>query len=318
MKILVTGIAGFIGSHLAERLVALGHEVVGIDCFTDYYSRDLKQLNADDVTAVGATIYSLDLASDDLTPALDGVNIIYHLAGQPGISAATPFEEYLRNNVVATERLLRAAEQLPDLRLFANISTSSVYGKFATEPETAPPQPTSYYGVTKLAAEQLALARQREQGLPACSLRLFSVCGPRERPEKLYPRLMQSILDDTPFPLYEGSEAHSRSYTYVGDIVDGCVAVLGRENTAVGEIFNIGSDVEVTTGEGIRIVERIMGRAARKQILPPRPGDQLQTCANIAKAGRVLDYHPTTTLEEALAAEIEWFVGRVYGRGERA
>lgn len=314
MKILVTGIAGFIGSHLAERLLALGHTVVGIDNFNDYYAPALKQLNAADVTAAGAQIHTLDLASDNLTAALEGVEFIYHLAGQPGISATTPFDDYVRNNLVATHRLLQASRQLTGLRCFANISTSSVYGKHATDSEEATPKPTSCYGVTKLAAEQLALALHREQQFPACSLRLFSVCGPRERPEKLYPMLIRSILEDRPFPLYEGSEDHRRSFTAVDDIVAGFVAVLHHPDRAIGEIFNIGTDVEHTTGEGIRIVESLLGQKARTVTVPKRSGDQLRTCANIAKAGRLLGYEPRTPLEQALAVEVEWYRHKVHGR----
>ncbi len=312
MKIVVTGAAGFIGSHLAERLSQLGHEVVGIDLMTDYYDIALKQMNADDIAQKGVKLFQLDLAADDLTPALENANFIYHLAGQPGISATTPFSDYLRNNFVASQRLLAAARKLPNLTCFANISTSSVYGKHATDSEEAAPKPTSYYGVTKLAAEQLALAYQREKGFPACSLRLFSVCGPRERPEKLYPLLMHSILSDTPFPLFEGSKSHSRSFTYVGDIVDGLIAVLRQPQKAIGEIFNIGSDIEHTTGEGIQIIEEIMGKKAKIAIQPKRPGDQLRTCANIEKAGRILGYEPRTTLAQSLAAEVEWYATRMF------
>ncbi|MFC1975584.1 NAD-dependent epimerase/dehydratase family protein [Chloroflexota bacterium] len=315
MKILITGIAGFVGSHLAERLADLDHEVVGIDCFTDYYSPALKRLNAEDVQGKGIFIHELDLAADDLTAALAGVELIYHLAGQPGISATTPFEDYVKNNITATHRLLEAGKRLSSLKCFINISTSSVYGKHATDSEGIPPKPTSYYGVTKLAAEQLVLACQREQQIPACSLRLFSVYGPRERPEKLYPKLIRSILADAPFSLYEGSETHSRSYTFVDDIIEGFVAVLNNLDRVEGEIFNIGSDVEMTTGEGIRIVEKILGKQARKVIKPKRPGDQLRTHANISKARKLLGYKPTTTLEEGLIAEVTWYKERVFGQG---
>lgn len=317
MKILVTGAAGFVGSHLAERLVEMGHEVVGLDAFTDYYSPALKKVNAQDVAAKGGRVVNLDLAAGDLAPALTGVEFIYHLAAQPGISATTPFEDYLRNNVVATQRLLEASKQLASLRCFVNVSTSSVYGQHATDSEEVAPKPTSYYGVTKLAAEQLVMAYQRQQGFPACSLRLFSVCGPRERPEKLYPRLIRSILEDSDFPLYEGSENHRRSFTYVGDIVDGFVAVLNRPERAIGEIFNIGTDVEHTTAEGIGIVEGILGKQAKKIIMPKRPGDQLITRANIDKAGRLLGYEPRTRLEDALAAEVVWYKDRVFNKTDR-
>ncbi len=304
MKILVTGAAGFIGSHLAERLVDLGHAVTGLDCLTDYYDRAQKERNAADIRARGVPLVRLDLATDDLREAVQDVEIIYHLAAQPGISATTPFEAYLRNNVIATHRLLEAVG--PTLRMFINIGTSSVYGADATGDETTEPRPTSYYGVTKLAAEQLVLARQRDCGLPACSLRLFSVYGPRERPEKLYPQLIRAILEGRTVPLYEGSEAHVRSYTYVADAVAGLAAVLEHLEACTGEIFNIGTDQTLTTGEGMRIVERLMGKPAQVVHKPRRPGDQLKTHAEIAKARRMLGYAPHTTAEAGLAQEVAW------------
>lgn len=315
MKIVVTGAAGFIGSHLAETLARQGHDVVGIDCFTDYYSARLKQANAEDIEAAGVTLHRLDLATDVLAPALDGAEFVYHLAGQPGISASTPLADYVRNNIVATDRLLTACLRQSSLRCFVNVSTSSVYGRHAYDPETEPPKPTSYYGVTKLAAEQLVLALHREKGFPATSLRIFSVYGPRERPEKLYPKLIRSILMGTPFPLFEGSENHSRSYTFVGDIVEGFVSVLNQPDKAIGEIINMGSDVEMTTGEGMAIIEQIMGKKAKLDVRPKRPGDQLHTCANIGKARELLGYAPRTQLADGLEAEVDWYVNRIYANG---
>jgi nucleoside-diphosphate-sugar epimerase len=316
MKILVTGAAGFVGSHLAERLVALGHSVQGIDCLTDYYSRALKELNLGDLHRQGVEVLPLDLAQDDLRPALPGVEFVIHCAAQPGISATTPFEAYVRNNLTATHRLLQAVEDSASLRGFVNISTSSVYGAFATQSETAEPRPTSYYGVTKLAAEQLALSCQRTKGLPVCSLRLFSVYGPRERPEKLYFRLIQAILEDRALPLYEGSERHVRSYTYVGDAVDGIVAVLDRWDRCSGEIFNIGTDSTITTGEGIQIVEEIIGKRVKVLAKPRRPGDQLKTQANIEKARRLLAYEPQTSPRAGLERQVAWYEQRVLGKLE--
>jgi len=314
MQILVTGAAGFIGSHLAERLAGLGHTVRGLDCLTDYYPRELKRLNLDQIMAKGVQFLALDLAVDDLSSAMQGVEFVYHLAAQPGISATTPFDTYVRNNLIATYRLLAAVESSPAFRGLLNISSSSVYGADATGDETAEPKPTSYYGVTKLAAEQLVLAYARDRGLPACSLRLFSVYGPRERPEKLYPRLIDCILRNREFPLHAGSEHHRRSYTYIGDIIDGLVATLDHFDRAAGEIFNMGTDVAITTAEGIRIVEEIIGRPARIVIKPRRPGDQLQTHANIAKARRVLGYNPTTTPRDGLAKEVEWYRQQILGK----
>ena len=255
MNILVTGAAGFIGSHLAERLIDLGHSVRGLDCFTDYYARALKELNASQIKDKGVVLLPLDLAEDDLSSAVRDIEIVYHVAAQPGISATTTFETYVRNNITATYRLLEAVKRSPVFRGFINISTSSVYGTDATGDETTEPKPTSYYGVTKLAAEQLVLAHTRDQALPACSLRLFSVYGPRERPDKLYFKLIRCILEDREIPLFEGSEHHLRSYTYVGDAIDGLVAALDNLHRCTGEIFNIGTDITLTTEEGKRFAE---------------------------------------------------------------
>lgn len=314
MNILVTGAAGFIGSHLAERLIDLGHSVQGLDCFTNYYARALKELNASQVKDKGVVFLPLDLAEDDLSAVVNDVEIVYHVAAQPGISATTTFETYVRNNITATHRLLEAVKQSPSFRGFINISTSSVYGADASGDETTEPKPTSYYGVTKLAAEQLALAYTRDQGSPACSLRLFSVYGPRERPDKLYSKLIRCILEDREFPLCEGSEHHLRSYTYIGDAIDGLVAALDNFDRCIGEIFNIGTDVTLTTEEGIRTVEEVIGKPARKIMAPRRPGDQSKTHANIEKARWLLGYDPTTTLREGVEKTVEWYKQHILGK----
>jgi UDP-glucuronate 4-epimerase len=314
MRILVTGAAGFIGSHLCERMHALGHEVSGLDCFSNYYLPELKELNARALRGKGIPLERADLAADPLDAAVAGVEVVFHLAGQPGIASHVPLDAYVRNNITATHRLLEAVRAAGGLRMFVNISTSSVYGAHATDTEDTPPKPTSYYGVTKLAAEQLALAYQRDKGLPACSLRLFSVYGERERPEKLYPKLIHAILAGKPFPLFEGSEEHRRSYTYVGDILDGMDALLGHLDAANGEIFNIGTDQEMTTGRGIAIVEEILGKKAVIDRKPRRPGDQLRTHADITKARRVLGYNPVATAEEGLRAEVNWYREEIYGK----
>ena len=314
MNILVTGAAGFIGSHLAEHLAEAGHAVRGVDCITDYYARPLKDLNVSDIEAKGVEFLPLDLAEDDLGAAVKDVEVVYHFAAQPGLSATSTFQTYVRNNITATHQLLEAAVQSAGLRAFMNISTSSVYGAEATGPETTETKPTSNYGVTKLAAEQLALSYQRTKDLPVCSLRLFSVYGPRERPEKLYPKLIRCILEDKPFPLYEGSEHHLRSYTYVGDIVAGLVAALENLDRCIGEIFNIGCDTAITTGEGIRIIEELIGKSAEIDVQPKRSGDQLRTHANIDKARRILGYDPPTMAREGLAREVVWYRDRIFGK----
>jgi nucleoside-diphosphate-sugar epimerase len=287
------------------------HEVVGLDAFTPYYDRVLKELNAEDIKNKGVQLLEKDLAKDDLVEYLDGVEVVYHLAAQPGISASTPFEDYLKNNIVATHRLLEAAEETPSLKFFVNIGTSSIYGKDATKSEDAAPEPASHYGVTKLTAEQMVLARGRDKDFPACSMRLFSVYGERERPEKLYPRVYRSIFTGEPFPFYEGSENHIRSYTYVGDIIDGLVKVLDNIDVCKGEIFNIGLDKTMTTGEAIKTVEKVAGKKCYFERKPKRPGDQKITSANIDKARKLLGYDPKTSPEEGFTKTIKWYEEKI-------
>ncbi|MEL4308719.1 NAD-dependent epimerase/dehydratase family protein [Joostella sp. CR20] len=308
MKILVTGAAGFIGSHTAEFFASQEHEVFGIDNFSEYYDPALKQLNLEDIKKAGVTFIEADLNDDLASKISTTFDYVFHFAAQPGISATTSLDEYVQNNIFATQNLLDFIKQnSPNLKLFVNIATSSIYGKEATLPETALPKPISYYGTTKLAAEQLVLGEQRTGKLKACSLRLYSVYGPRERPEKLYTKLIKSIYDQTAFPLFEGSEKHSRSFTYVGDIVKGMATVIGKEDVVNGEIINIGSDVEYTTQQGIELIEKIIGLKAKIEVTPPRPGDQLRTTALIKKARKLLDYEPETSFEAGLEKQVDWY-----------
>jgi nucleoside-diphosphate-sugar epimerase len=308
MKILITGAAGFIGSHTSERLKDLGHEVVGIDNFSPYYDVSLKKLNAKALSDKDISILQVDLRSDDLAEKLpNDFDYIFHFAAHPGISNTSTFEDYFTNNILATQRLLEFAENLPKKPFFVNIATSSIYGLEATFPESVPPKPASWYGVTKLAAEQLVLAKSREKKLQGTSFRLFSVYGPRERPDKLYTRLIDCGLNNKAFPLFEGSEKHLRSFTYVQDIVDGIVSAIGKETICNGEIFNLGTETESTTAQGIATVEEILQKKIATEKKPPRAGDQSRTKANIDKARKLLGYNPKTTLKEGLLAQTEWF-----------
>ena len=191
--------------------------------------------------------------------------------------------------------------------MFVNIATSSVYGLEATVDETVPPQPVSFYGTTKLAAEQLALALQRTNKLNVCSIRLYSVYGPRERPEKLYTMLVENLFFNKPFPLFEGSTKHERSFTYVGDIVEGLIAIIGKEANVNGEIINLGTDEVHTTGEGIDLVQKIMNKRLLIEQKPPRKGDQQRTAAVIDKARKLLNYNPKTSFEEGLKEQVKWY-----------
>jgi nucleoside-diphosphate-sugar epimerase len=257
---------------------------------------------------VGIPIIEADLRTSNLSALLpDDIQYIFHFAAQPGISASCTFEAYLTNNILGTKQLIDFALSLQDLKLFVNIATSSIYGLEATYPEDTAPKPASHYGVTKLAAEQLVLAKSREQHLKSCSLRLYSVYGPRERPEKLYTKLIACAFNKEAFPLFDGSQTHLRSFTYVGDIVDGIVKVIGKEDLCNGEIINLGTTTENTTQEGIDAVQEVLGTTVALVITPPRPGDQLRTKANIDKAKTLLGYHPQTTLKEGVKLQVAWY-----------
>ena len=308
MKILITGAAGFIGSHTAERLQSMGHQVIGWDNFSNYYDVALKEHTAKTLEQQGVIMQRVDLVHDDLLGVWpENVAFVFHFAAQPGISQSSTFESYLDNNFIATQRILSVLEQLQAPPYFVNIATSSVYGLVATKDESAAPEPASWYGVTKLAAEQLVMAYARRGFIKGTSLRLYSVYGPRERPDKLYTRLIDCGLNHKEFTLFEGSAGHRRSFTYVGDIVAGIVSVLEATEACNGEIINLGSDQEHSTAEGIETVESLLGGAIIKKIMPPRPGDQDRTMAVIDKAKRLLGYAPKTTLEEGLKAQIKWF-----------
>ena len=311
MRILVTGAAGFIASHLCEKLHDLGHEVVGLDNFNDYYSSVLKRLNASDLKAKGIEVIEIDLNDNLQTVFQKPYDYIYHLAAQPGISSETPLSDYVTNNIFATQNLLDGVAQFnPNLKSFINIATSSVYGLVANVDENVPAKPISFYGSTKLAAEQLVLGQQRLGKLKACSIRLYSVYGPRERPEKLYTKLIENLYTDKPFPLFEGSVKHERSFTYVGDIVDGLVAIVGKEDIVNGEIINLGTDEVHTTQEGINLVEEIMNKTLIIDHKPARKGDQEKTSAVINKAQNLLGYEPKMSFKKGLELQVQWYLDK--------
>lgn len=315
MKILITGVAGFIGSHTAERLVDLGHQVVGVDNFSPYYDVKLKKQTAQDLVQKGVEVITLDLRNvDDFFTLTTDFDYIFHFAAQPGISALSTFEDYLSNNILATQNLLLFSYTNEQLKMFVNIATSSIYGIQAHFDENQLPKPASNYGVTKLAAEQLVLAASRANKIKSCSLRLYSVYGPRERPDKLYPKLIEAAFNNSFFTLFEGSEKHLRSFTFVDDIVDGIVSVIGKEAIVDGEIFNLGTEIESTTQEGIDTVEAILNKKIDIQIIPKRAGDQLRTKAIIDKARKLLNYNPTTTLRQGLEKHVIWYQSNFFNK----
>ncbi len=305
MKILITGIAGAIGSHVAEALLRRGDNVIGIDNLDPYYDKSIKSLNLADVKRAGGQVVIADINTHDLASFGD-VDAIIQLAAQPGISQGTSFEHYISNNIRSTNALLQYALTLPKLPAFVHVSTSSVYGRTARGSEEELPRPVSPYGVTKLAGEQLALSKHRSDKLPVVALRYFSVFGPRERPEKLYHKLIHAMKTGNTFPLHEGSEKHLRTFTYVSDIVTATLAALDRIDKVQGEIINIGSNELRTTGDGIAIIERIIGEPAPLVKSPARYGDQRETEAVIKKAKDMLDFVPKVSLEEGLRLQHDW------------
>jgi len=309
MKILITGAAGFIGSHTAEKLHLQGHEIVGVDNFSPYYSQELKQMNAQELRNKSIQILECDLRepiSFKLLPK--DFDVVIHFAAHPGISDTSSFDDYLSNNVIGTNNLLDFVESHDKPPYFINIATSSIYGAEAAFDEDTAPKPTSFYGVTKLAAEQLVLAKVRLQKMKGCSLRLYSVYGPRERPDKLYTRLIACGLKNEAFPLYLGSLEHLRSFTYVQDIVDGIVSVLDHFDACNGQIINFGNEEENTTQTGIQLVEEILGKKIKiNHLTSRRAGDQYRTKAVITKARNILNYNPQTTLKQGLQHQVEWY-----------
>tara|TARA_R110002020_G_scaffold475949_1_gene714828 strand:+ start:758 stop:1696 length:939 start_codon:yes stop_codon:yes gene_type:complete len=312
MKILVTGIAGFIGSHLAERLHKNGHKVVGLDNFSDYYDVKLKRENASKLIQLGIRLIERDLRVEHLVMALDtDIDYIFHCAAQPGIASKSTFENYLSNNVIATHNLADFSTQFLSLKMFINIGTSSIYGKdvFCDEEQMA--KPISDYGVTKLAAEQLVMSQTRLGNFPACSLRLYSVYGSRERPDKMFSQLIDCGLNDKLFPLFEGSLAHKRSFTHIRDIIDGIVSVIGKENECNGQIINLGTDKEYTTEQGIEMVEKLLNTKIAITNKPARIGEQLRTKAIIDKASKLLNYEPVVELMEGVQEQIQNYRNKI-------
>ena len=304
MKCLVTGAAGFIGSHLCERLLQAGHSVVGVDAFIPYYPRAIKEANLAGVRSHHEfRFHELDLRRDPLDEVTGGVDVVFHLAAMAGLPKSwTEFDLYESCNITATQRLVDAILKSSRLRRFVYASTSSVYGRYATGDETLPTRPISPYGVTKLAAEQLCRAYAEEKGLPLTVLRYFSVYGPRQRPDMGYHKFIQSLLTGTPISVY-GDGLQLRGNTYISDCVEATVLAM---QALPGETYNIGGGETACVWDIIRKLEVLICKRATIVEEPPRPGDQRSTYADTGKLARHLGWSPRVGLDEGLAMQIEW------------
>jgi nucleoside-diphosphate-sugar epimerase len=307
MKALVTGAAGFIGSHLTGGLLDRGFEVVGIDCFTDYYPRPIKEANlAHNRDRAGFSFVETSIQDADLPALLEGVTHVFHLAAQAGVrkSWGRDFRIYTENNVDASQQLLEACVGRPLHRL-VYASSSSLYGDNVTIPmrEDALPQPVSPYGVTKLAAEQLCYLYHVNHGVPTTSVRYFTVYGPRQRPDMAFNRFIQASIDGRPITLY-GDGEQTRDFTFVKDAVAATMAAGDRG--VPGRAYNIGGGSRVTVNHVLEIIGRIAGKPLDVRREPVQKGDMRDTYADTTLARADLGFLPTVTLEEGIEAEYRW------------
>ena len=304
MQCLVTGAAGFIGSHLVERLLQAKHDVVAVDAFIPYYPRELKEKNLNAWRDhPRCRFHELDLRTGTIEPLLDTVDVVFHLAAMAGLLKSwTDFELYSSCNVSATQRLLTAVQKVGKLSRFIYASTSSVYGLFCAGDETLPTRPISPYGVTKLAAEHLCQAHAQMFGLPLVVLRYFSVYGPRQRPDMGYYQFIRALLaGDTVTIFGDGNQVRGNTY------IDDCVtATMSAVQAPIGETYNLGGGETASVWDILRKLEAITGKSARTQTQPARPGDQRYTLADTSKLLRHLNWRATTSLDEGLRRQVEW------------
>jgi len=311
MKALVTGVAGFVGSHLAEALVESGADVTGVDCFTDYYARDIKLANLAELRRrSNFELIEAELQTMDLAGVLDGVTHVFHLAAQAGVrkSWGSDFKSYISHNIDASQRLLEAAKGRP-LHRFVYASSSSVYGDVAPIPmrEDAYLQPLSPYGVTKLAAEHLCHLYFANYAVPTVSLRFFTVYGPRQRPDMAFHRFLRAGLADQPITLY-GDGEQTRDFTFIADIVAANLAAGDRGQP--GAVYNIGGGSRVSVNQVLQIVERLVGRPLDVRRQETQKGDMRDTFADTTRAKTDLGFQPSWNLETGLAAEHAWLTGQ--------
>ncbi len=307
MKCLVTGAAGFIGSHLCERLIALGHQVTGIDCFTDYYPREIKERNLRLLKKLPAFKFiEADLWDLDLRELINQTEYLFHQAAQAGVrpSWGSNFEVYTRLNILITQKLLEASVG-SNLKRIIFASSSSVYGATPDLPmhEDSPLHPLSPYGVTKSAAEQLCYLYWHNFGVPVVSLRYFTVFGPRQRPDMAFHKFIKAILAGESIAIY-GDGEHTRDFTFISDAVAANVSCM--DNGAAGEVYNIGGGSRITVNNVLKLLSELTGLPAHTKYQADQKGDMRHTFADVSKARCELNYAPMVSVREGLKQEIEW------------
>ena len=307
MKALVTGAAGFVGSTLSEKLVAAGHEVVGLDCFIDYYPREMKERNLELLLDDARFRFvEASLVDADLHALVDGVDTVFHQAAQAGVRASwgDEFLIYSDNNVYATQRLLEACRER-SVSKFVYASSSSVYGDTNDLPmrEDSRKNPVSPYGVTKLAAEHLVWLYWKNFGLPTVSLRYFTVYGPRQRPDMAFHRFLKAVANDEELRLF-GDGEQSRDFTFVDDIVGANIDAAAAD--VAGEVFNIGGGSRTTMNEVIETMGQICGKTPRVLRLEVQKGDVRHTAADTSHAAKLIGYAPKVSIREGLERELAW------------
>lgn len=307
MKVLVTGAAGFIGSHLCRRLLGQGARVIGIDSFTDFYPRWIKEKNLESLSRQSHFEFQdKDILELDLEEIIPRVDAVCHLAAQAGVRSSwgDNFSDYIQNNILSTQRLLEAAKGKP-LGVFLYASSSSVYGLTPTLPmsETSLLYPLSPYGVSKLAAEQLCFLYFKNYAVPTVTLRFFTVYGPGQRPDMAFHKFFRAIAEDRTLEIF-GDGEQTRDFTYVADIVEACLSAVQRGRP--GEVYNIGGGHRERLNDLLPLFEEICGKRARVEQIQPQKGDVPHTFADIQKASRELGYSPRTDLAQGLRIEWEW------------
>jgi UDP-glucose 4-epimerase len=308
MRALVTGCAGFIGSQLAESLLADGCQVVGIDCFNDNYGRGQKLRNLERARGWEAFDFvPVDLARGDLRDFVDDCDVLFHLAAEPGVRASWGgrFETYVRNNLLATQHLLDAAVASPEKRL-VYASSSSIYGQAETMPtrEDTRPQPQSPYGVTKLAGEHMCGLYHANHGVSVVSLRYFSVYGPRQRPDMAFTRFCRAAIEEQPISVF-GDGRQTRDFTYVDDIV--AATRLAADSTGLdGRVYNVGGGSRISVNEALELIATLAVRRPDVRHVERQHGDVRDTGADTTRAREELGFSPAVSFEDGLARQFEW------------